>query len=204
MIEPKPPTGSSAFAVWCKKLLEWIRSSLIISGPGYRLERGPRGTVLKLYPAAAGGTTAGGMNFRGPWSLDARFNRNDIVYVDDFQFTNPDGTVTDTEGPGVVANRRWFFIWLGENNTNSPTPPGMWDVLPEKFNLADSWSTNLMTPGYGLGGTGTWMFLSVIFFPFNRGVSGYARYTAADGSQRFMTFQNGLLLGDEAGFPVGG
>jgi len=54
MREPNPPTGNSAIAAWCRKLLDYVRSIRLVSGPGYRLRPSSLGTTLELFPGGGG------------------------------------------------------------------------------------------------------------------------------------------------------
>lgn len=188
---PRRPQGNDEQT----KFMQWVWDKLakalkFVDSPTIRWEDSAHGMVAHAQLPKSS-VAAGGMNFRGAWSLDGRYNLNDVVYIDDFQIFTPDGlTVSDQ------AVRRWFFIWTGPNNSNTQQQPGIIVGLPDKFNLADALANNLTTED--------WMYVSVIILGESRGISTFVRYTAADGSQRFMTFENGFLIGDEAGFPIGG
>jgi len=45
---PKPPTGSSPFAVWCREFLNTCRQSELKSGVGYNVKQSPSGTTLDI------------------------------------------------------------------------------------------------------------------------------------------------------------
>lgn len=52
---PKPPTGSSPFAVWCREFLNTCRQSELKSGVGYNVKQSPSGTTLDIFGTNMGG-----------------------------------------------------------------------------------------------------------------------------------------------------
>lgn len=52
-LPPEPSYKDQVSASWMCRLLRFVRSSQLLNGPGYRLRRGPNGTVIDIYTAKA-------------------------------------------------------------------------------------------------------------------------------------------------------